>query len=310
MGDKTAISWTEKTWNPWQGCTKVSPGCAHCYMFRDKRKYGQNPEVVVRSKDPTFYAPLKWKEPALVFTCSWSDFFHADADNWREEAWEIIRKTPHLTYQILTKRPERILEHLPSDWGAFGYPNVWLGTSVENQRWAKVRIPLLLQVPAVIRFLSCEPLLGPLDLVAAVGDVDSESDAWDEVNMLDDEHGPEEFITEAEAENDWINFSDYHLVTNPEYTEHQAWRHQMAQFYSLHGQLHWVIVGGESGPGFRPMDLDWARDIRRQCKELDIAFFYKQGASLRPGQDTMLDGQEWHEFPDVSHVPHLVGVPA
>lgn len=162
MGENTAIQWTNRTYNPWQGCTKVSPGCAHCYMFSEKTRYGQDPATVVRSKDPTFYAPLKWKDPALVFTCSWSDFFHVDADPWRAEAWGIIRQTPHLTYQILTKRPERIAACLPADWGT-GWPNVWLGTSVENQRWA-TRIDALLAVPAAVRFLSCEPLLGPLDL--------------------------------------------------------------------------------------------------------------------------------------------------
>jgi protein gp37 len=99
----------------------------------------------------------------LVFTCSWSDWFHEGADAWREEAWDIIRRTPHLTYQILTKRPERMRQHLPADWGN-GYPNVWLGVSVENQRWT-TRIPWLLKVPSVVHFLSCEPLLGPLDLL-------------------------------------------------------------------------------------------------------------------------------------------------
>lgn len=161
MGRETAIAWTNRTWNPWHGCTKVSPGCAHCYMFRDKARYGQDPEVVQRSKT-TFRDPLKWKESALVFTCSWSDFFHEAADDWRADAWAIVRATPHLTYQVLTKRPERIAAHLPSDWGD-GYHNVWLGTSIENQRWV-ARLDALLDVPAVVHFLSCEPLLGPVDL--------------------------------------------------------------------------------------------------------------------------------------------------
>src|SRR3990167_6883297 len=98
---QSKIEWTNDTWNPWHGCTKVSEGCDHCYMFRDKVRYGQDPELVVRSKT-TFTAPLKWKEPSLVFTCSWSDWFHKAADAWRDEAWAIIKATPHLTYQILT----------------------------------------------------------------------------------------------------------------------------------------------------------------------------------------------------------------
>lgn len=160
MGKATGIAWTHHTWNPWQGCTKVSPGCAHCYMFRDKVRYGQDPATVVRSKPPTFNQPRTWPEPALVFTCSWSDFFHDAADAWRADAWDIIRATPHLTYQILTKRPERIAAHLPEDWGD-GWGNVWLGVSVENARWVE-RAVTLTEIPASVRFLSCEPLLGSL----------------------------------------------------------------------------------------------------------------------------------------------------
>lgn len=132
-------------------------------MYRDKERYGQDPTRVVRSSPVTFRKPLSWKAPAYVFTCSWSDFFIEDADAWRDEAWDIIRKTPHLTYQILTKRPENIPDRLPKGWGE-GWPNVWLGVSTENQEYAEKRIPLLLAVPANTRFLSCEPLLGPLDL--------------------------------------------------------------------------------------------------------------------------------------------------
>lgn len=163
MGNQTGIEWTERTWNPWMGCTKVSPGCAHCYMFRERERYGKDPSVVVRSKT-TFTAPLRWKRGAgsgLVFTCSWSDWFHEGADAWRDEAWAIIRATPHLTYQILTKRPERIVEHLPADWGD-GWPNVWLGVSVENQRFRDERMSRLAAIPAAVRFVSAEPLLGPL----------------------------------------------------------------------------------------------------------------------------------------------------
>lgn len=162
MGDRTGIAWTDRTWNPWHGCTQVSPGCAHCYMFREKRQYGQNPELVVRSRTK-FDAPLHWPDPARVFTCSWSDWFHVTADAWRPAAWEIIRRTPHLTYQILTKRPERIAGALPPDWGPEGYPNVWLGISAENQTMLDRRVPWLLSVPAAVRFVSAEPLLGPLD---------------------------------------------------------------------------------------------------------------------------------------------------
>jgi protein gp37 len=139
------------------GCTKVSAGCDNCYMFTEQRRYGNDPEVVRRSKTK-FADPLKWKEPKVIFTCSWSDWFHKDADPWRDEAWQIIKDTPQHTYQILTKRPGRIVRHLPPDWGD-GYPNVWLGTSVAYRAWNLVRA-----VTARVLFLSCEPLLGPVDL--------------------------------------------------------------------------------------------------------------------------------------------------
>lgn len=160
MGDTTAIQWTDKTWNPWQGCTQVTAGCDHCYMFRDKVRYGQDPTAVVRSKPPTFDKPLTWREPARVFTCSWSDWFHPAADAWRDAAWAIVGATPHLTYQILTKRPNRIAGHLPADWGETGYPNVWLGVSVEAAA-TSFRVQQLGRVPAAVRFVSYEPALGP-----------------------------------------------------------------------------------------------------------------------------------------------------
>src|SRR5437868_587512 len=112
MGTETGISWTEHTWNPWRGCTKVSPGCANCYMFREQRRYGRDPTQVVRTK--TWNDPIKWNRQAaeagrkdLVFTCSWSDFFHEGADEWRDEAWAVIRSCPNLIFQILTKRADR-----------------------------------------------------------------------------------------------------------------------------------------------------------------------------------------------------------
>lgn len=184
MAENSHIEWTHHTWNPWTGCTKVSEGCTYCYMYREKERYrpaGEkyealtdhqrayyDPKIVLRSKG-NFKKPLSWhkgltgQEPLterLVFTCSYSDFFHEKADEWRAEAWQVIRDTPNLTYQILTKRPERVLGCLPPDW-AGGYPNVWLGTTVENQK-AALRLPLLKTWPAVVRFVSFEPLLGPI----------------------------------------------------------------------------------------------------------------------------------------------------
>jgi protein gp37 len=165
MGERTGIEWTDRTYNPWRGCTKVSPGCKNCYMFREQRRYGRDPSVVVRASPAIFNAPMKWEREAAaagrtyrVFTCSWSDFFHPAADEWRDEAWRIIRNTPHLTYQILTKRPERIEGHLPSDW-ADGYVNVWLGVSGETVAYARARGEILKTIPARVHFLSAEPWL-------------------------------------------------------------------------------------------------------------------------------------------------------
>lgn len=165
MGQESKIQWTDATWNPWHGCVKVSPGCKFCYMYRDKERYGQDPTNVMRSKGK-FKEPLSWKEPRLIFTCSWSDFFIEHADKWRKEAWAIIKATPHHTYQILTKRPERIEDCLPEDWGN-GYPNVWLGVSIEDDS-TKHRLRTLDELKtdsSVFKiFVSYEPALGYLDL--------------------------------------------------------------------------------------------------------------------------------------------------
>jgi len=163
MAEKSEIQWTDSTWNPWHGCKKVSKGCKYCYMYRGKERFKQDPTIVLRSKN-RFKDPLKWKEPKMIFTCSWSDWFIQDADEWRAEAWEIIKATPQHTYQILTKRPERIIECLPEDWGD-GYPNVWIGISVEDQDAANERIPFLKGFDAVIKFVSFEPLLDDINLL-------------------------------------------------------------------------------------------------------------------------------------------------
>lgn len=169
MGRTTGIGWADATWNPWVGCLKVSPGCKQCYMYRGQRRYGDDPRVVRRTSLRTFCAPLTWKDPKRVFVCSWSDFFIEEADDWRDEAWDVMRRTPRLTYQILTKRPQNILDCLPSDWGR-GWPNVWLGVSVEDQKRANERIPILCGIPARVRFVSYEPALGPLRLGAIAPD--------------------------------------------------------------------------------------------------------------------------------------------
>ena len=250
MMAETKIEWADYSWNPWYGCHKVSQGCKNCYMFREQRMYGRDPEVVVRSKTQ-FDWPLRFVKrvragqalSGRVFACSWSDWFIKDADPIREEAWEIIRNTPELTYMILTKRPERFAACLPSDWGG-GWKNVWLGVSAEDQMNANKRIPILLDTLAVIRFVSAEPLLDEIDLG--------------------------NYICETYSKGD----------------------------LTLGRYLDWVIVGGESGPNHRPMQVEWVRSILDQCLATGVAFFFKQWGGLKPGGERLLDGREWSEFPE------------
>jgi protein gp37 len=315
MGERSVIEWTDSTWNPWRGCDKVSPGCAHCYMFRDQKRYGRDPSTVVRAADGTFYAPVKkagWaaeRDAAiaargrhLVFTCSWSDWFHPDADEWRDEAWSIIRNTPESTYQILTKRPELIADRLPREWGE-GWSNVWLGVSIENRRFVN-RADILRRTPAAVRFISAEPLLGPL---------------MDLPEMCD---CPPDTCNGAPA---------------------ASCRVKRGPNLDLTG-IDWLIVGGESGPGHRPMTVEWARQLRDaanatqqvgyRCKECgyrtlqgeDILFkgpaltcpdcgaegqfvdwiksgtrfFFKQHGGARPESGgRLLDDRTWDEMPEM-----------
>lgn len=156
MGQTSAIQWTDATWNIARGCTKVDEDCKFCYMYRDSfNNTRYNPREVVRTKT-VFTLPLRLKEPSKIFTSSLTDFFHEAIDGYRNEAWEIIRKCPQHTFQILTKRPERIMENLPEDWGS-GWDNVWLGTSVGSQD-AVTRIDVLESIMAKTKFISFEPL--------------------------------------------------------------------------------------------------------------------------------------------------------
>jgi protein gp37 len=240
MGQDSQIQWTENSWNPWTGCRKVSAGCKFCYMYRDKDRYGQDPTQVLRSKT-RFNEPLKWKDPKLIFTCSWSDWFIEEADAWRPEAWAIIKATPQHTYQILTKRPERIKDCLPPDWGT-GYPNVWLGTSVENQTAANVRIPHLLKVPAAVHFLSMEPLLGAVNLMELF-----------------------RFNVETNALSGWQSYHTSEGIGASGQTN----------------KIDWVIIGGESGNDtgkwlYRECKPEWIEDILVQCRLWAVPVFVKQ----------------------------------
>lgn len=176
MANQSAIQWTDATWNIARGCTKVDEDCKFCYMYRDSfdsKRY--DPLQVVRTKT-VFNMPLKyphrqsacWPGRPLIFTCSLTDFFHEAIDEYRHEAWEIIRQCPHLIFQILTKRPERLLQCLPNDWGN-GYDNVWLGTSCGSQG-SEQRMMDLINIECKVRFLSLEPLHGRIELPADAAD--------------------------------------------------------------------------------------------------------------------------------------------
>lgn len=165
MGQTSSIQWTDATWNVARGCTKVDEDCKFCYMYRDSfNSTRYDPLNVVRTKT-VFDLPLKLKEPSKIFTSSLTDFFHEAIDSYRHEAWDIIRKCPQHTFQILTKRPERIMQHLPEDWGE-GWDNVWLGTSIGSQNAAQRMIDMSLVAHAGVKFLSLEPLHGPIKLGA------------------------------------------------------------------------------------------------------------------------------------------------
>lgn len=174
MAKKSNIEWTDATWNPWTGCHKVSSGCQNCYMYREKKRFGQDPTKVIRSSDKTFLAPLKWKEPLRIMVCSWSDFFIEEADPWRMTALGIMQSCQQHTFIIPTKRTERIIDCLYGKTGKYylgggdHIPNIWFLASVENQETADKRIPELLKLRESgewpVLGVSAEPLLGEIDL--------------------------------------------------------------------------------------------------------------------------------------------------
>ena len=243
------IEWTDETWNPITGCTRVSPGCDHCYMYTLYPRltamavpgYETTPDDVRLMWD-RLEAPLTWKKPRRVFVNSMADMFHTQVPyEFINAAFSVMeqaaRERGHI-FQILTKRPGRAVawwnkyeQDFPDGWPT----NVWIGTSVENQKYAP-RITVLSRLPAPTRFVSAEPLLGPVDL------------------------GP------------WLDS----------------------------GAIQWLIVGGESGPKARPMELDWARQLRDQSVRAGVAFFLKQlgGVRKKRGGDTaLLDDRLWREMP-------------
>ena len=288
VGDTTYIEWTDATWNPVTGCTRVSPGCVNCYIdwappfrvegrhFTDRdgnRSHAIGATTGVRLHPDRLDWPLRkrsWRGKR-VFVCSLADLFHDDVpDEYIARVFAVMALTPEVTYQVLTKRPARmralltsgafadllgdtlgmmLFEQRISDYDVtFPLPNVWLGVTVEDQQRADLRIPILLDTPAAVRWLSCEPLLGPVNLGRAVG-------TYYGGDPREDESG-----------------------------------------------IDWVVAGGESGPGARPMHPDWARSLRDQCRDAGVPFLFKQWGDLvteeQAPEDITLPAVSWRHLGD------------
>ena len=277
----TAIGWTDETWNPTTGCTEVSPGCDHCYAHdlahgRLKEVYSRRLPVL-RGEDGNPFAVRLWPErldkprqwrgrPRMIFVNSMSDLFHADIPyEYVARVFDVMVAEDRHTYQVLTKRPGRAARFWANYGGDHDVPaHIWMGTSIENQDYA-YRAKQLLQIPASVRFLSCEPLLGPIDLEQVV----DTRDAPGCLNLLTGDWWP----AVGDMEEEFRRREDGPAI-------------------------NWVIVGGESGPLYRAMNLDHARAIRFQCVAAGVAFFFKQVGGRTPkAGGCELDGREWQEFP-------------
>lgn len=250
MSESTIIAWTDHTFNPWMGCVKVSEGCRNCYaetLTRNRMGLSLWGPAATTGRQVTkspWQNVIAWNSAAKksgerkrVFCASLCDVFedHPTANATRPRLWDLIRDCDSLDWQLLTKRPERIADNLPSDWND-GWQHVWLGTSVEDMRVAG-RVGHLRIIPAVVRFISYEPALGPLDDLDITG-------------------------------------------------------------------IDWIIYGGESGPGFRKEDKQWARSMHTKCSENGTAFFHKQSAGYRTELGIELDGKIVREYP----TPRLLAI--
>ncbi len=234
MAHGSDIEWTESTWNPVTGCTKVSAGCKHCYAERMAGRLEAMGQPNYRNgfrltlQPQMLELPLRWKKPQTIFVNSMSDLFHRDVPlDYVQQVFDVMRRAHWHRFQVLTKRADRLAKVSPKiDWP----PNVWMGVSVESDEFVG-RIDQLRTTGAAVKFLSLEPLLGPLPGL----DLDG---------------------------------------------------------------MDWVIVGGESGPGARPMDATWVADLRDQCASADVAFFFKQwGGKNKKRAGRVLDGRTWDELP-------------
>ncbi len=242
MSEKSSIEWTDSTWNPVRGCAKISPGCKHCYAetfaerFRGVTGHPYEQGFDFRLVPDKLSEPLKWSTPKMVFVNSMSDLFHEDVpDSYIERVVQVMHKANWHTYQVLTKRADRMKQRLSSFVNTIkDLDNVWWGVSVEDQKYGLPRIDALRETPAAIRFLSIEPLLEDLGSINLEG-------------------------------------------------------------------IHWVIVGGESGYGARPMREDWVLSIRDQCQSSNVPFFFKQWGGVRKStKGRSLQGKHYNQMPSLT----------
>jgi len=264
MAENSGIEWTDHTFNPWIGCTRVSPACDNCYAEtlatgRLGREWGPH---AARRRTKTWGDPVRWNRQAegatvrpRVFCASLADVFdnhRSILPEWRHDLWALIETTPNLDWLLLTKRPQNIAKMVPQRWMGDGFPpHVWTGTTVENQTEAERRIPHLLAVPARVRFLSCEPLLGPVDLETA----------W---------HGENAIDSECWGDCAWCErgFPALHNCKRGCQSE--------GDWHKGRSGLDWIITGGESGGTARPSNPQWFRDLRDQCADAGVPFLFKQ----------------------------------
>lgn len=276
---KSAIEWTETTWSPVIGCTKVSQGCKHCYAEREvDTRWSKNPKSVwfgrsftdVLCRPDQLDVPLHWKKPRRIFVCPRADLFHEDVPfDFIDDVFAVMAMAQQHTFQVLTKRPDRMLAYLSqaekyvrveiryhpqAETMQWPLKNVHIGTSIEDQPTADERIPLLLQTPAAVRWISAEPLLGPISL------------RW--------------------------------LDAFPENAPASA-THPSGQTNHLDGlrRLDWLVAGGESGPDARPMHPQWVRTLRDQCATAGVPFLFKQWGEWLPARElpdnTSMTGDRW-----------------
>lgn len=233
----TKIEWAQETWNPITGCSPISEGCEHCYAARMAKRlrgrcgYDRALPFKVTFHEDQLAKPYFWKKPRMIFVCSMGDLFHKDVhSDWIDDVFTVMKLASHHIFLILTKRPERMKEYLSN--APWNLPNVWLGVTAENQQRADERIPVLLDTPARVRFVSVEPMLEPVDL------------------------NKKECIC-------------------------STWR----KGHTIGTYLDWVICGGETGPGSRPMHPDWVRTLQYDCQEAKVPFFFKSWGDWRAAGD-------------------------